>query len=147
MPRIADLSRRGYRRTPQRALILGILREHTGHLTASDIADEAKRRMLPVDRSTVFRTVDTLAEAGLVRATRLGRSTYYELNRREPHDHHHLVCGTCGETFHVGGTEVNAALRTEAEGIGFVIEHADLVATGTCRACGKDWSPASHSLR
>ncbi|MEA2684256.1 MAG: Fur family transcriptional regulator, ferric uptake regulator [Chloroflexota bacterium] len=136
MSRLAQLPSQGYRRTTQRGAILDILEASGGHLTAAEIIDAIAERRLPVNRSTVYRTLETLLDAGLVRASRLGRSTSYELTHPEGEvEHHHLVCRECQAMLHVTGSGVTEILRAEAAQAGFRVEDVQLVATGLCRKC------------
>jgi Fur family ferric uptake transcriptional regulator len=136
MSRLAQLPSHGYRRTSQRGAILDVLERGRGHLTALEIVEGAAARGLPVNRSTVYRTLETLLDAGLVRASRLGRSTSYEVTHPEGEvEHHHLVCRECQAMLHVAGSGVTDILRSEAAQAGFRVEDVQLVATGLCRRC------------
>jgi Fur family transcriptional regulator, ferric uptake regulator len=136
MSRLAQLPSHGYRRTSQRGAILDVLEQGRGHVTAAEIIDAVAARGLPVNRSTVYRTLETLLDAGLVRASRLGRSTSYEVTHPAGEiEHHHLVCRECQAMLHVTGSGVTDILRSEAAQAGFRVEDVQLVATGLCRRC------------
>ncbi|MDQ6748959.1 MAG: transcriptional repressor [Candidatus Dormibacteraeota bacterium] len=137
MSRIADLPGQGYRRTSQRAAVLEVLEGSGGHLTAAEIVDAIGQRALPVNRSTVYRTLETLLDAGMVRASRLGRSTSYEVTppAGAEAEHHHLVCRECQATLHVTGGGASEILRAEAAQAGFRVEDVQLTASGLCRRC------------
>ncbi|MFN2466122.1 MAG: Fur family transcriptional regulator [Candidatus Dormibacteria bacterium] len=137
MSLVAELPGHGYRRTAQRAAVLDILEASGGHLTAAEIVRSATAGPLAVNRSTVYRTLETLLDTGMVRASRLGRSTSYELTHAAGGDaeHHHLVCRECGTTLHVTGTGVTDILRAEAAQAGFRVEELHLTASGICRRC------------
>ena len=62
----ALLRRAGCRPTPQRLLILQAL-GGGGHLTADEALDHARAAYPTVNASTVYRTLESLATAGLVR--------------------------------------------------------------------------------
>lgn len=139
MSRLAELPSHGYRRTSQRGAILDALEQGSGHLTAAEIIDAVAARGLSVNRSTVYRTLETLLDAGLVRASRLGRSTSYEVTHPEGEvEHHHLVCRACQAMLHVTGSGVTDILRSEAAQAGFRVEDVQLVATGLCRRCRRE---------
>lgn len=60
-------------------------------VTALEIQNELK-----LDKVTVYRTLKTLEEKGVVRSVELGkRSKYYELDHAD--DHHHITCIRCGK--------------------------------------------------
>src|SRR6476646_8510770 len=69
----ALLRRAGGRPTPQRLLILQAL-GGGGHLTADEALEHARAAYPTVNASTVYRTLESLATAGLVRRTDLGGS-------------------------------------------------------------------------
>jgi len=62
----------GYKLTPQRLMVLSVLRHHPGHLTAGEIFEEVKSSYPYVDISTVYRTMAMLKELRLVNETDLG---------------------------------------------------------------------------
>jgi Fur family ferric uptake transcriptional regulator len=137
MSRITELPGHGYRRTSQREAVLDVLEARGGHLTAAEIVAAVQQRDLPVNRSTVYRTLETLLDTGLIRASRLGRSTSYEVTHPAgpEAEHHHLVCRVCQGTHHVTGGGVTEILRAEAAQAGFRVEDVQLTASGICRRC------------
>ena len=134
MSNLADLQRHGYRRTNQRALILEVLEQSSEHLTAAQIADAVERPEGTLNRSTVYRTLETLVDVGMVKASRMGRSQFYELIREGDHGHH-LVCTACRATVHIDGVEIDALLALQAAEAGFSVAQIELLVAGLCRAC------------
>src|SRR5258708_15939606 len=88
--RLDELSQHGYKRTIQRAVVLEILESAGGHMTAEEDAKEVEARRLALNRSTVYRTLETLAEVDVVKATRIGRDIHYELTTNHI-DHQNLT--------------------------------------------------------
>jgi Fur family ferric uptake transcriptional regulator len=131
---MAELRLRGYKATPQRGLILRVLEESSQHLTAEEIGRAVEARAVPLNRSTVYRTVETLAGLGLIRATRIGRSTHYEIAGGEQ-DHHHLVCSRCRATVDLPLAGASAELTRMAEAAGYELESVEVLVTGICRTC------------
>ena len=85
----------GKRVTAQRRLVLDILAAADRHLDASEVYDRAHDRDSRLSLATVYRTLKTLVESGLVRQLHLaGERHYYELDRQDRHAH--LVCAACG---------------------------------------------------
>src|SRR2546422_5156322 len=85
----------GQKITPQRMLILSTLRHAGKHVTASSVLDEVRRSYPYVDASTVYRTLGSAAELGLVSETDMGAGdTQFEWIGRDRH--HHLICRSCG---------------------------------------------------
>jgi Fur family ferric uptake transcriptional regulator len=136
MSPIAELQRHGFRKTAQRGLILGILEKSGGHLTAAQIADAVDSGSVPLTRSTVYRTLDTLVEVGIIQGSRIGRSMYYEYAHHAPGEsHHHLVCSSCRSTVHIHGAEVDASLTRAASAVGFKVADIQVLVGGLCRGC------------
>lgn len=128
------LGTHGLRITPQRLVILQVIDEGQGHLTAEEIGERIRGRFPGVHQGTIYRTLDALRAAGMVTETRLGdRSAVYELVGSHPH--HHLVCERCG-----GVTEVDdalleplrAALQTQ---FGFHAHTEHFAIFGLCARC------------
>lgn len=134
MSGLADLQRRGYRKTAQRAVIVRVLEESGGHMTAAQIADAAEGGDSTLNRSTVYRTLETLVDLGMVKASRMGRSLLYEFIREGRHGHH-LVCTGCGSTVHIEGAEIDQLIAAEAAQAGFSVTQAEVLVAGLCRAC------------
>ena len=65
---VADrLRASGLRWTPQRRTLVEVLREHEGHVTATELIARCRERDRTTTPSTVYRTLDVLEDFGLVR--------------------------------------------------------------------------------
>ena len=85
----------GHKATPQRLMILGVLRHSAGHLSANDIHTEVQEEYPYVDVSTVYRTLGVLKDLRLVSETDMGKGdTSYEWVQQQEL-HHHLICRKC----------------------------------------------------
>ena len=85
--------------------------------------------------ATVYRTLQSLAEAHQVDVIRTGEgeSLYRRCERRE--HHHHLVCRSCGATVEIDGPSVESWASRIGAAHGFSdIEHT-IELFGTCEAC------------
>ena len=127
------LRARGYRLTPQRLLVLDVIKG-AGHLTA----EEVLRRVLPaypmINAATVYRALEWLKGAGLVAETDLGeeRRVYEYI---ADHPHHHLTCLRCGEQVEVADGVLDG-LRAEIErAYGFALRADHMGLFGLCRRC------------
>ena len=93
-----SLRQEGYRLTPQRLMILSIIRDSSGHISAEEIHEKVCQQYPFVNISTVYRTLNLLKKLRLISETDLGEGyVRYELLERGRH--HHLVCRRCGESF------------------------------------------------
>jgi Fur family ferric uptake transcriptional regulator len=89
------LARRGYRLTGPRRAVLDALSASTAPLTVAQI----HRRLGPgrADLVSVYRTVNLMVKAGLLRATDATKAgVRYELAEEFTGHHHHLICQGCG---------------------------------------------------
>src|SRR6266700_7906295 len=117
-PRVGDvldrLAARGMRRTSARQAILEAFFAAETHVTAEDIAAEVHRRFPSVDVSTVYRTLDTLEQLGIIDHTHLAHGP--AIFHLADDDHQHLVCESCGRVEEVAAEKLEPfleALRTE----------------------------------
>ncbi len=92
---ISKLSKRGYRLTPQRMMILSAIENSDDHISAEEIYAQVVAKYSRVNISTVYRTLELLKRLGLVTETDLGggRVRYHSVEKGH---HHHLVCRQCG---------------------------------------------------
>jgi Fur family transcriptional regulator, peroxide stress response regulator len=93
------LRARGFRMTPQRLAILHTLRHAGTHLSPREVYKRAKQDLPSLTEPTVYRTLEFLAQNGLVRQAHAGNGHLrYEIAGP---DHHHLVCRLCGNEMQV----------------------------------------------
>jgi Fur family ferric uptake transcriptional regulator len=133
---LASLRHSGRRLTPQREMVLAVICEGHGHLTADEILVRARERYPYLNKSAVYRTLDLLIQLGLVNPTDFGRGQIeYEIHAH-PH-HHHLICRQCGQRAEVNErifAPLARALRAE---YGFRADLDHFAIFGTCRKCAK----------
>ena len=83
----------GGRITTARRLVVGVLLATDGHLSAEDITSVIRAEHPEVHLTTVYRTLESLAEIGIVAHTHLGHgAAVYHLGEI----HQHLSCDVCG---------------------------------------------------
>src|ERR1700690_4326966 len=108
----------GLRWTPQRRTLVEVLRQHEGHVTATELIASCRERDKTTTPSTVYRTLDVLEEFGLV-AHGHGPEEYHVLPAAV---HGHLYCTACGATWEIrpetGATIVDAL----AADLGFAVD-------------------------
>jgi Fur family ferric uptake transcriptional regulator len=103
--------------------------------SAQDIHDLLRKADENVGLSTVYRTLQALAEGGEVDVLRTedGEALYRRCSERH---HHHLVCRSCGRTVEVEGPTVERWSDAIAAEHGFRDVSHTLEIFGTCPACG-----------
>lgn len=130
----ALLREHGCRVTPQRLLILDVIRLGRKHLSAEDIHAQVIARFPGVDISTVYRTLELLSNFGLMRETDLGAGHIHYEWPGDP-DHHHLMCQDCGRVLHVGDHLLAGVRQTIEREYSFHPVKATFTVFGHCEAC------------
>jgi Fur family ferric uptake transcriptional regulator len=123
------------RSTRQRAAVAALLGETDDFLSAQQLHDRLRHRGDNVGLTTVYRTLQSLADAGVVDVVRTteGESVYRHCASNE--HHHHLVCRSCGKTVEVDGPAVETWATAIAAEHGFTDVSHTLEIFGTCAEC------------
>ncbi|MEU4032561.1 Fur family transcriptional regulator [Streptomyces collinus] len=123
---------RGARCTKARLSVLQVLAENGGHLGALQIHRRISDGGGHLDVSTVYRTLERLAELGLVHHLAGTAQATYGL---AVHPHHHAVCTGCGVVAQIPVPAVAEVLQAAASAMAFRPE--SLVLSGLCPDCQK----------
>ncbi|MBS1927070.1 MAG: transcriptional repressor [Chitinophagaceae bacterium] len=121
--------------TEGRKQILNLFLESEGALAHADIE---KKTDAAFDRVTVYRTLQTFVEKGIIhQIPTTDNSIMYALCRHEceeghHHDNHvHFVCSSCGKTICLDEVTVPSVQLPK----GFKPQHAAMVVSGLCAEC------------
>jgi Fur family ferric uptake transcriptional regulator len=122
------------RATRQRAAVSAALDEVDDFRSAQELHDLLRQRGASVGLTTVYRTLQALAEADEVDVLRTadGEAVYRRCSRGH---HHHLVCRHCGRTVEVEGPAVERWADKVASENGYVEVAHTLEIFGTCPEC------------
>lgn len=126
----------GARPTRQRKAVAAALDEVEVFSSAQEIHALLRQRGEDVGLTTVYRTLQALADAGEVDVLRTpeGESVYRQCSTGH---HHHLVCRSCGLTVEIEGPTVESWADRTAAQHGFAqVEHT-LEIFGTCGDCAR----------
>jgi Fur family ferric uptake transcriptional regulator len=132
---VSHLRRHGLRLTPQRLLILELLERSSGHIAPEDVYQQVLRRYPMINRSTVYRTLETLEELGFVRHGHVedGAARYHLAGETS---HLHLICHRCGRAIEVTDLAVGEAFAAGLrERFGFQADLTHFPVSGLCRDC------------
>ncbi|MEU9618040.1 MULTISPECIES: Fur family transcriptional regulator [unclassified Streptomyces] len=123
------------RSTRQRAAVAAALDEVDEFRSAQELHDVLKHRGDSVGLTTVYRTLQSLADAGEVDVLRTtdGESVYRRCSTGD--HHHHLVCRMCGKAVEVEGPAVEQWAETIATQHGYVNVAHTVEIFGTCAEC------------
>jgi Fur family transcriptional regulator, ferric uptake regulator len=132
------LQSRGKRITQQRRSLVGFIFERHDHFNADELIDSFAHRHKgeKISRPTVYRTLDQLVEAGLLRKMTLGGRAVYEHDYGYP-QHEHLVCGTCGKMIEFQHPAIESAIEEICGQHQFQMAGHTLVIRGTCVDCNR----------
>src|SRR6188472_2625919 len=128
------LARHGLKRSEQREAILEAFLRSERHLSVDDLLRLARKRRPEVGRTTVYRTLKLLQEAGLATELVLRGETRFEREYKRQH-HDHFICKACGEIFEFSSDEIERIQEQVAADIGFVIDGHRHQIFGYCRDC------------
>ena len=123
------------RATRQAAAVRDALAGREGFTSAQELHAELRGRGGGVGLTTVYRHLQSLADAGAVDVLRTAEGeSVYRLCGSGGH-HHHLVCRSCGRAVEIEGRGVERWTRRVAEAEGFVDVDHTVEIVGTCGAC------------
>ncbi|MGX7677441.1 Fur family transcriptional regulator [Jatrophihabitans sp. DSM 45814] len=126
---LADrLRERGMRMTPQRVSVMAAVTQLV-HATPDQVAEAVP----DVDLTTVYRTLETLEQIGLLAHTHLGHgAASYRLASDE---HVHVVCHRCSAVIDAPPGLVDQLADQLASERGFVLDRSHFTVFGTCADC------------
>jgi Fur family transcriptional regulator, ferric uptake regulator len=128
-----DIRSRGFRLTPQRLTILQVLHHSGGHLTPVEVYELARQTMPGLTETTVYRTLEFLAENGFALEAHIGSGKLvYEV---AGHDHHHVICRGCGHEIEVPHHQLDDLYRQIEQSTGFRLTTSHLTFFGLCPGC------------
>lgn len=132
---------RNMRITPQRLMILRVIDQGHGHMTAEDIGEQIRSQYPAVHQGTIYRTLEALRLSGLVSETHLAnRSAIYDLV--SGHQHHHLICERCGAITEIDDSLLESLRSALLDRFGFHARIEHFAIAGSCVGC----SGKEHSL-
>ena len=114
----------------QSKLVLQILRESEGHLTAREIYEQARRTMPNISLGTVYRDLNSLAERGEISTVEIPDGANYFDKTVAPHDH--LICSRCGRIRDLDREPITGVLERT---LGVKLERYSLAAYYLCDEC------------
>ena len=131
------LSEAGLRSTSQRQSILDIIRRGQGHLDADEVYRRARKKQPRLSLSTVYRTLQTLKELGLVEEVHLDE-THHHYEIKASNEHHHLICLGCGKVVEFEcpmSIQMKEEVSKEKQ---FEIVNIEVRMTGYCPECRRE---------
>lgn len=133
---VPQLRERGFRMTSQRMAILHVL-HHTGvHLSPVEVYQHAQAELPGLTEPTVYRTLEFLADNGLVRPSYSSNGHLtYEISGSE---HHHMICRECKAEIEVDHNLLESMYRLLEETSGYRSIDSHVTFFGICPNCQKN---------
>jgi Fur family transcriptional regulator, ferric uptake regulator len=132
---IEAMHEHGYKLTPARRHLIGIIAGSNDHLTPAGLYARAGGKTSGMALVTIYRTLDMLSRLGFIcEVFTEGHARSYLLHRAEGH-HHHLICSGCGRVQDFTGCDLTALEKKLSRATGFTIDKHRLEFSGKCREC------------
>jgi Fur family transcriptional regulator, ferric uptake regulator len=130
---LALVRQRGGRVTAPRRAIVSALLAADDHVTAEKLADVVQRAHPDVHQSTVYRTLETLTEMGVVGHVHFGHgAAVYHFTDQA---HHHLVCQHCGRVVELPLAALTPIRDRVARDYDFDLDATHFALAGCCADC------------
>ena len=130
------LQSKGKRTTQQRRVLVDHVFSRHEHFDADELIGQLSQLQsdAKISRATVYRALDELVEAGLLRKMTLGGRSVYEHDYGYP-QHDHLHCTECDKLIEFRSAELEQLREAVARENGFRVTGHRLTITGVCEAC------------
>ncbi len=128
----------GHRLTPQRSLLLDLLRSQKTFLDAEQLYALASQHEKDISLATVYRTLQLFVELGLVEARYLDpehKREYYRIAGGL--EYHYMTCRGCGAMIPVDPDIIEHVAQDWAKAHGLTLLTAHACYTGYCQECTK----------
>ncbi|HEV3452696.1 MAG TPA: Fur family transcriptional regulator [Acidimicrobiia bacterium] len=123
----------GFRVTPQRQAIFGLLQGDASHPTVEALHERARTAMPTISLKTVYQTVHDLEEMGEVELIHLGTGSV-RVDPNVESAHHHLICTVCGSVHDVL-VDVRDLRLPARDRRGFTVAEVEVHFRGICADC------------
>jgi Fur family peroxide stress response transcriptional regulator len=131
---VVKLRDQGYRLTPQRRAVLGILATSQEHLNIEEIYARVHQEFPMTSLATIYNTVTMLKDMGEVLELSFGRGgNRYDGNKPVPHPH--LVCEHCDAVIDPDLPALEGLAKQVSELTGYQITSHRLDFFGICPDC------------
>ncbi len=131
------LKQRGYKLTPQRCAVLGVIALSREHLTPAAIYEKVHQEYPGIGLVTIYRTLEILTELRLICEVHAGGNCRSYLVRRPAEHHHHLICSDCAAVVDFTDCDLGKLKQRLSQETGFEIEGHLLEFLGRCQNCRK----------
>ena len=121
--------------TRQREVVLRVIREANGHLTANEVFSAAKGLLPSISFATVYNSLRYLKEAGHIAELKFGDGA--SRFDRMTHRHDHAICTGCGKLVDIEMDVPEDIVKRAARYSKFKPESIEFTLRGKCPECVK----------
>ncbi len=132
-PMAQALREAGYKLTQPRLAVLQVLEENDAGLDPEAIYDRGKLIYPSLGLVTVYRTLDLLAELGLVRRVHSMHNCHNYASART--DRHYLICESCHRVIEFPCRGLEELMESVRQQTGYTINAHLLELSGLCPEC------------
>ena len=121
--------------TKQREVVLQVIRENLGHLTANEVFAAAKTLLPTISFATVYNSLRFLKDTGHIAEIRFGNgaSRFDRITSR----HDHAICTKCGKLVDIEMDHPKELVQRAAKMSKFKPESLEFTLRGVCPECSK----------
>ena len=119
--------------TPQREVVLSVVRASCRHLTANEVYDAAREKLPTISFATVYNSLRFLREAGHIAEIQFGNGASRYDGVIKKHDH--ALCTECGELVDIELKLPSSLMAQAAEASGFMPKTLEFTLRGKCPEC------------
>lgn len=128
------LRERGYRITPQREMVVGIIAHADRHMSAEEIYRVLSKKTQATNLATVYRTLDMLWKEGFACRNDLSEGKiFYATIKHGPHIH--LVCRNCNKVIDADPKILRPLDQEFTSKYGFDADLLHISIFGICTKC------------
>ena len=129
------LKRSGLKLTSGRAAVFEEVMTAHGHFAPEELVKKCRKNKRNVSRATVYRSLQDLLEAGIIRKTAFGEKHDHYEHIYDEKPHHHAKCLRCGAFVEFDDKGEDKIYRPILEKMGFKILGHEMHFYGICKNC------------
>ena len=122
--------------TKQREVVLRVIRDAHGHLTANDVFGAAKELLPTISFATVYNSLRFLKDSGHIAEINFGSGA--SRFDRITHRHDHAICTVCGKLVDIEMEHPAELIERAALQSNFKPESLEFTLRGKCPECAED---------
>ena len=122
--------------TKQREVVLQVIRDARGHLTANEVFSAAKDLLPSISFATVYNSLRYLKDSGHIAEIQFGNGA--SRFDRMTHRHDHAICTKCGKLVDIEMEHPEELMKKAAKYSKFKPESLEFTLRGICPECVKN---------